>query len=385
MKPTKNRVLHSTLLLTTLAGFVSCKKDSLPIKSNDKVFSTALFKQNLQQQLTGARGYQFVITHNGQVADTAAFGIGIFSRAGNGPADINAFVNIASVTKTLTAVTALQYLNKPNLTIDSNIGPWLPTSWVRHADIQKITFRELLTHTSGIRGDQTDWSTLWNIAGNPISAPKTPGVYSNINFALFRAILPKLHDSAKFRQQETSLSTTAFNSWMSQEYIKLVQQHVFTKAGLPARNCVPVPGKTLQMLNENPDPLDGVSHDDWTEKCGGGGFVLTTMDMARIITYLTHTEKVLSASQRTLMDANRLGWNRVFGVTGGTAYGHGGALYVEKNGIKGLNKGDCGLQTLIIKLPAKVELALSINSVGSDWRNTNDIVAAAYNAAWVNE
>lgn len=362
----------------------SCKKDNLPIKSNDKVFSTAVFKQKLQQQLAGARGYQFVITHNGQVADTAAYGIGAFSRAGNTAADVNAFINIASVTKTLTAAAALQYIDKPALNIDSTIGPWLPITWMRHADIRKITFRQLLTHTSGIRGDQTDWNTLWNIVGNPISAPKFPGTYSNINFALFRAILPKLHDSVKFRQMEFSLSPVAFNSWMSEEYIKLVQQHVFTKAGLPARNCVPVPGKTLQMLNEDPDPLDGVTPSDWTGKCGGGGFFLTTMDMSRIITYLTHTDNILSAAQKNLMDKNKLGWSNVFEVTGGTAYGHNGALYVDRSNIEGLNKGDCGLQTMMVKFPAKVELALGINSIDSTWRKMEDIVKAAYDAAWVN-
>lgn len=384
MKPTKTNVGYSALIFAAIAGLTSCKKDSLPLKSNDKTFSATLFKQNLQQQLAGARGYQFVITQNGQVTDTAASGVGAFSRAGNMPADINAFINIASVTKTLTAVTALQYLDKPALTIDSAIGRWLPATWVRHADIQKITFRQLLTHTSGIRGDQTDWNTLWNIAGNPINAPKFPGQYSNINFALFRAILPKLHDSVKFRQMEFSLSPTEFSNWMSQEYIKLVQQHVFTKAGLPARNCVPVAGKTLQMMNEDPDPLDGATPSDWTDKCGGGGFFLTTMDMARVITYLANTDNVLSATQRTLMDKNKLGWSNVFEVTGGTAYGHNGALYVERNNTDGVNKGDLGLQTMMVKFPAKVELALGINSIDSTWRKLEDIIKTAYDAAWVN-
>ena len=67
------------------------------------------------------------------------------------------------------------------------------------------------------------------------------------------------------------------------------------------------------------------------------------------------------------------------------AYGHGGALYSDVNQSDSLDVGDVGLQTLIMKFPARVQLALSINSVDSTWRNTSGIVKAAFDAAWVKE
>ncbi len=366
-------------MLAAVAGFQSCKKNDLPIQSNDKKFSTSLFKQNLQKALSGARGYQFVITQNGQVADTAVYGIGTVDGV---KSDLNAFTNIASVTKTLTAATVVQYMLQKDVTIDSKIGPWLPATWKIHDTIRKLTFKELMTHTSGIRGDQSEWESLMNTVATTISAPKT-GKYSNINFALFRAILPKLHDSAAFRSKELHMAPADFRKWMSQEYIRLVNFHVLSKAGIPTRGCAPVTGKMFMMMTEAPERLIGNDFSDWTEKCGGGGWVLTTMEMSRVITYLTHTNNILSPEERELMDKNRLGWIGVFPVTGGMAYGHDGALMVDRNKIDGVNAGDVGIQTLIIRLPAKVELAIGINSIGDGWRKVYDIVALAYNNAWV--
>lgn len=365
------------------ASLVSCQLiDTLPIASNDEVFDAELFKENLNAQLTGARGYQFVITRNGNIAETEAVGIGGISRTGAIPSSIDGFVNIASVTKTLTATAALRILPKAKVDLGDAIGPWLPESWDIHPDISQTTFRQLLTHTSGIRTSRTGWTTLRDMVSSPITESKVPK-YANANFALFRAMLPKLNNKSLFEDQENMMGEAAFQSWMSTEYIKIIQNEVFSKAGLGARGCTPIEGNTFQMLNEAPANLAVVGIGDWTEAAGGGGFFLTTRDMSRIIVYLTHSNDILNNAQRTQMDTERLGWNRRFEVKGGIALGHGGGLYNDNDGSKNISAGDSGLQTLLIKFPGKIELALSINSVPSDWRDTNQIVQSAFNASWV--
>ncbi len=268
-----------------------------------------------------------------------------------------------------------------DVTIDSKIGRWLPASWAIHDSARNLTFKQLMRHTSGIRGAATEWESLMNTVAAPITAPKT-GEYSNINYALFRAMIPKLHDSVKFRSQELKLAPAEFRKWMSQEYIRLVNLQVLSKAGIPARGCAPVTGKMTMMMTEAPDRLIGSDYSDWTEKCGGGGWVLTTLEMSRVIVYLTHSNNILSEAERKLMDDNRLGWIARFAVTGGLAYGHDGALYVGRNEEEGLNRGDVGSQNLIVKLPNKVELALTIHSIGDGWRPLYDIVTLAYNNSW---
>lgn len=365
-------------------SLVSCQFiDPLPIKSNAPVFDVELFKENLNAQLAGARGYQFVITSNGRIAATEAVGIGAISRAGNTPSSIDAFVNIASVTKTLTATAALRVLPKAQVNLGDAIGPWLPDSWDVHSDISELTFRQLLTHTSGIRTSSTGWTDLRDMVSSPITQPKLPSSYANANFALFRAMLPKLNDKVLFEEQEDELTEGEFQSWMSSEYIKVIQNEVISRAGLGARGCTPIEGNTFQMLSEAPSGLIGVDLGNWTEFSGGGGFFLTTKDMSRIIVYLTHSDDILSKTQRTQMDSEQLGWNRRVAVKGGFALGHGGGLYNDNDNSESLTAGDSGLQTLLMKFPGKIELALSINSVPSTWRDTNTIVQTAFNDAWV--
>ena len=381
----KNKFLliPATLFLIVGTLFSSCKKND-KIKANVQVFKVEIFKEQLKTALADARGFQFVITKDGVVADTAAVGLGGSGRTGNLPADVNAYVNIASVTKMFTAVTVIDLLQKNGLKVDSTIGKWLPKSWSRNAAISKLTFRQLLTHKSGIRTGVTTWSSLKSVVANPPEGD-TSYSYANANFALFRAMLPKLDNPLTFEYWENGMTEADFQEWMSNLYINMVNNYVFENAGLSKRACVNPGSSTLTMMNEAPNNLVSVAHDDWTNTCGGGGFFLTTMDMARIIVYMTHSNKILSDNQRALMDDNRFGLNRSFSVTGGTALGHGGGLYSDSDGSGDYNPGDPGLQTLLIKFPNKVELALCINSIGNDWRNTNSIVQAAYNAAWVVE
>ncbi|WP_057939955.1 serine hydrolase [Algoriphagus resistens] len=182
MKTSTKFFLNAGIAFLMAASLVSCQLiDTLPIASNDVVFDAELFKENLNAQLTGARGYQFVITRNGNIAETEAVGIGGISRTGAIPSSIDGYVNIASVTKTLTATAALRILPKAKVDLGDVIGPWLPVSWDIHPDISQITFRQLLTHTSGIRTSRTGWTTLQNMVSSPIMASKVPE-YADANF-----------------------------------------------------------------------------------------------------------------------------------------------------------------------------------------------------------
>ncbi|TWI86382.1 CubicO group peptidase (beta-lactamase class C family) [Chitinophaga japonensis] len=377
-------MLCAGLVIAAGLGISSCKKD-LPIKSNDKVFKVALFKQGLQEQLAGARGYQFIINQDGRWVDSAVYGIGGFDRAGNTfPAMVESEVNIASVTKTFTAVAALKLLAQNGLTIEDQIADWLPEKWSKNSAITTLKFRELLTHSSGIYEGGTSWSSLKNVVGGPLDGPKID-TYANANLALFRAMIPKLADKNTFSIKENELSADAFDQWMQDEYVKRMNSLVFNPAGTSAV-CVPDPKKTTNMLmNEAPESLAGYTEGDWTPFSGGGGFFMSTVQMARMMAYLVHSDAVIDDATRAIMDTQRpgkyrIGWNRIFAVTGGTALAHGGGLTRPANGM------DVSLQTMIVKLPNKVELALSINSMPKGVpRPINTIVQTAYNNAWVTE
>jgi hypothetical protein len=130
-------------------------------------------------------------------------------------------MNIASVSKTLTAVAVLQLLAKDGLTIDTNISPYIYSDWTQGPNVNQLTFKELLTHTSGFGqnnsactaagvpyscctgpgtgnpgcscGNEITYPTLKSLVGSGVQSSNI-GVpqYGNCNFALLRELLPAL-------------------------------------------------------------------------------------------------------------------------------------------------------------------------------------------------
>jgi D-alanyl-D-alanine carboxypeptidase len=378
---TPNSLKSLAIVALGLITFTSCKKNDLPVKSADEVFKPEIMKQKLEASLNGARGYGFVITQNKLIAATADSGIGSMDRAGSTmPYSIDNYINIASVTKTLTATTFQMFMRYRDLTLDSTIGRWLPDGWSKNATMNKLTFRQLLTHTSGIRSSNTSWASLKTIIANPPEGDNSRQ-YSNINLALFRAMLPKMNNLQVYNIEQKG-TTADFERWMAERYIMIIQDNIFKKIGLENRACVEVPGKTMDMFNEAPNSIVTDGTGDWTNICGGGGFYLTTRDLSKVIVYLANTEEFLTNGEKAKMDAEMLGWWRSMAVKGGTAYGHDGALYKDVDGDKAITTGEPGLQTIILKFPNSVELALTVNSIGSNWRALYTVARDAYNGAW---
>lgn len=391
----KKILLYATII-GLIAGVASCKKD---IKANVKVFKVALFKQNLTTQLSGsAVGYAFVINQNGQFADSASGGLArIASPAGGGsnvPMSVLADINVASVTKAFTGMCALKLLDENDLTVEDTIGPWLPSYWTKNTAVYNLTFKQLLTHKSGIWESSTNWDSLKAAVSRPLDDPSQGYRYANANFALFRAIIPQLYDKANFDQQEYQKVQLAgnpgnFETWMSNKYISVMQELVFTPAGVSDADCkLSTTNTNCQAFNELPaNSLIAQENNDWTETCGGGGYNLTTWEMARVMTYLAHSDAILNGTQKANMDNNMMGWDGIDSPnsTQGKVYGKDGALYWDNTGDQTLNAGDSGLQTVVQKYPNGVEIAITVNSVGSGWRNLANIALNAYEDSWVTE
>jgi CubicO group peptidase (beta-lactamase class C family) len=58
-------------------------------------------------------------------------------------------MDIASLSKTLTAVAILQLLANNELPIDTKIWPYIYKDWTLGLNVNQITFKDLLRHTSG--------------------------------------------------------------------------------------------------------------------------------------------------------------------------------------------------------------------------------------------
>ena len=61
----------------------------------------------------------------------------------------NVRMHVASCSKLITAIAMTRILNEKQISFDTPILAFLPTYWVKGPNIDKITFRNLMTHTSG--------------------------------------------------------------------------------------------------------------------------------------------------------------------------------------------------------------------------------------------
>src|SRR5262249_47620896 len=75
---------------------------------------------------------------------------------GNLPMTADRRIDTASMAKTITAAATIAALEDAQArgegyTVDSSIAHFLPSSWALGADVAKVTIRDLLQHTSGLR------------------------------------------------------------------------------------------------------------------------------------------------------------------------------------------------------------------------------------------
>ena len=104
-------------------------------------------------------------------------------------------VNVLSVGKMFTTIAVLKSLARHHLSTGSRIWPFLPPDWVKGPGVGTITFGELLTHRAGFRLDSTLVFKTGNAAREQIrqgiqQIDKQVADYNNINFTIFRDMLP---------------------------------------------------------------------------------------------------------------------------------------------------------------------------------------------------
>jgi hypothetical protein len=271
-------------------------------------------------------------------------------------------IQVASVSKTITAIALLQLMEKLGISPDDPIGPYLPETWVQGPGFSDgaITFDDLLTHQTGV--DQAlaaminaateplpssnRWEGLELLVATGISSdvaasacptknddgtytlggPEEPaddhyGVscYKNANYALARELIWGLalqtgdlgaaYDVADPKDMPMASATG---------YQKVVRDHVLTPAGVagsckatgsPAQRSLmyDIEGNVpLVMLTAGADAYD--NNDSDLLECGPYNWSLSALDLVKIMGKLSCGD-MLSDASKTLMNERKLGWS----------------------------------------------------------------------------
>ena len=186
---------------------------------NGPTFSIDAFEDEIRSRLDEvAVGYSYALNLSKQYARGDGVGAARLNQDGYVSQSVTKRMNIASISKTLTAVAILQLLEKNGLSIHDPIEPWLPDDWVKGYGFFQgqgksqpevvLSFYDLLTHRSGIQQSIAAYSEInqeykdavsnkWDGLKTIVEFGVLPAyyqeqLYKNANFALFRIMIPKL-------------------------------------------------------------------------------------------------------------------------------------------------------------------------------------------------
>jgi CubicO group peptidase (beta-lactamase class C family) len=372
--------------------------------TSSKTFDLDLFEANLKKAFDGkATGYAYAINQNKQLKRSGANGYAILARDIQGiltdPKGVKHHqtlrMNIASVSKPVTAVTVLRLLQQhqvagyPNLTINSTVAPFLPTTWKQGNKVASLTFKELMSQYSGMNDNKgaTDTPALKTWIATGVTRAKSDYIYINGNLAIFRIIIPYMVASQSVRDQYNELAKfnpAAFDDITSVKYVQTVNKQTLAPMGIPEARCEFFSNTHETRFYIVPDSgLPGILAGDWRKVGGGGGWYLSALELAQFLAHVRYNDNILTPASRKLMDENYLGWMdpdpELWDLYGdhGVYLGHRGDLiWRDKNKV-----AIGGMTSLILNFPNSVQVALLVNSLGT-YGSTHKVVADAFDASW---
>jgi Beta-lactamase len=222
--------------------------------------------------------------------------------------------DIASVSKTMTATGILQLLAKDGLSIDTKISPYIYPDWTQGPNISQLTFKELLTHSSGLGqlpqgacGNDITYSGVKSVVASGVTATNIGAPsYGNCNFALLRELMPALSGQTLTTFPDGSLRALQSSSL----YMNYMNAHVFQPVSVPSSQCKPPTGTNDILSYPNPaGTKSGNDWGDWSLDCGSGGWMLSADEIFRVINDLATGNVLLTSAEKKQMFTNCLGWD----------------------------------------------------------------------------
>ncbi|MDQ1472981.1 MAG: hypothetical protein QOJ99_4461 [Bryobacterales bacterium] len=282
----------------------------------------------------------------------------------------NVRMHIASCSKLVTAVAMTRLLNEKHISFDTPIVNHLPAYWAKGPNIGKITFRHLMTHTSGFNTGSS--ASDFGFMKSHVAAGVT-GVgqyhYQNMNFALCRILIATINGNiavgANFGIPLLPNINDVFWDFVTiQAYAKYCQDHLFAPSG--------VSGPSLD--HPNPDALaykfpvngPGWNSGDLSSMSGGAGWHMSPNDLLSVMGAFRRNNNIMSTAQAQTMLDNSFGIDMTLQTPLGKLY--------NKNGLWQNGSGQIE-QSLAYFLPQDMELVVLTNSpIGAGNQFFRDVV-----------
>jgi CubicO group peptidase (beta-lactamase class C family) len=310
----------------------------LPEPERSKGFQAALGTQ--------AEGYAYAVGRRGKVI--ASDGVHRARSANDPPASTwspDVRINLASVSKSVTAVALLKLFLDQGRSVDDNFYPFIASTYPTvGAGVATVSVRDLLTMKSGMVVDGTlfmpDVQTFLStyLQQGLVGTRGQTYAYSNTNFTILQTLIGQLS---------------------GQGYVDYVTQSVLIPMGINPSIFNPVPDPSASATlsySSGTDPLHGMY---WPpiQAVAAGGWISSAAELIKFLEGV-RSHAVLPAETTLQMLNGQLGWYVYDGLYGQYFHHNGGLL----NGLTPAQ----GLDTGIIHLADGYDALLLVNTWNFD-------------------
>jgi CubicO group peptidase (beta-lactamase class C family) len=260
-------------------------------------------------------------------------------------------MHIASVSKLITGIGMARLLDEKGISFDAKIIDYLPAYWTKGPFVNQVSFRNLMTHTSGFitGGSASDYATMRNrVAMGSIGIGKYS--YENMNYGLCVVLMAVLTGARTKGDQFGTLNDLIWSTSALSAYTSYIQQKVFGPAGVFSAT-----------LDHNSDcalaysfPVVGGGWDSGAlaANAGGAGWHMSVRQVLDVMDAYRRRNTILPAAKATAAMDAAFGIDVISDTPAGRLY--------NKNGAWG--SGGHTEQAQAYFLPENMELVVFANS-----------------------
>ncbi|CAN5141051.1 hypothetical protein BH20ACI2_BH20ACI2_22480 [soil metagenome] len=294
----------------------------------------------------------------------------------------NARMHVASVSKYLTAVGLVKALDSKGISYDAKIINYLPDYWAKGNNIDKITFRHLMTHKAGFNYEccASDYNFMKSKVAGGVAAVGGNGHYHNMNFGLMRILIPIINGDVDKDAKFPPLNDIIWDGLTIGLYKDYMQDNVFKPAGVQNAGFAPVTFPSGAVIKDalaykypTLHSQKGWNSGDLKSMSGGAAWRLSIKELLDVMNHVRRKNTILPAAKAQMMLDNNFGidWN------GDTEAGK----FYTKNGGWGNGAGQTE-QTVMFYFPDNIEVAVFVNSpIGAQNFFLSSMVSDAYKVA----
>ena len=280
-------------------------------------------------------------------------------------------MHVASCSKLITAIAMTKLLNDKNISYDAPIISHLPNYWTKGPKVNQITFRQLMTHTSGLNYGVKSSASDYLFMKSQIAAG-VPNIgkywYQNMNFGLCRILISTINGNIA---TSATLSDANWDFLTIQAYINYVTSHIFTPSGVSGPS--PAHAAADALAYQFPVTGGGWNSGDLSTVLGGAGWHISPDELLNVMGTFRRKGTIMTTQQAQTMLDNGFGIDVIQNTPLGKYYNKNGAW------ANGNPPGESEEQSLAYFLPNEMELVVLTNSpVGSPEQFFRTVVTNIY-------